>query len=174
MKIIFNGKNDKINECVKFINELFEDKNSEYISFWQEVESAPQFDYSTISSTAISEQLQNCNSSVTIRLYKPWWRFSKANAYVSGKYPNTLFLNKRKLYRNHESIVNTIFHECVHIADYGDNDEKVTFGHGNNSSKGKENTAPYWIGKLAGQYFLHQDDDDMELEKVELEDDLIE
>lgn len=169
MKVLFEGSNPKVSECVDFVNEVFD-----MDEFWQEVLSVKQFDYTDLTTVEIINRIRNCDSVVRVKLYKPFYIFSKANAYVTSKYPNTLFLNKRKLWRNHSSIINTIFHECVHISDYGDDDRLITFGHGDNSSRGKENSAPYWIGDLAGKYFSYEVDDVVEIEKIDLDENLIE
>jgi hypothetical protein len=169
LKVLFEGSNPKVSECVEFINEIFD-----IDEFWEDVLSVKQFEYTELTTVDIINRIRSCDSDVTIKLYRPFYRWSKANAYVTGKYPNTLFLNKRKLWRNHSSIVNTIFHECVHISDYGDDDSRITFGHGDNSSKGKENSAPYWIGELAGRYFSNEVDDLTEIEKMDLDENLIE
>jgi hypothetical protein len=45
------------------------------------------------------------------------------------------------------TIVGTLIHECVHALDCFS--PEFQLGHGDNSSVGKENFAPYWIGNLA-------------------------
>lgn len=74
-------------------------------------------------------------------------KYRKTFAYTDGRFPNTLFLNFKKLDREIEDIAATIIHESIHALD--DAEATYTFGHGNNSSAGKDNTAPYWIGNLA-------------------------
>ena len=169
MDIIYSGKNKKVIEASEFVNELFQ-----LDEFWDELGKVNQFDYSDLSTQEIVARIKNCTTSLNIRLYRPKWRWSKANAYVTAKYPNTLFLNSRKLWRSTSSLVNTIVHESVHIADYGDDDQKISFGHGSNSAKGKENSAPYWIGLKASDFFENTDDDLVEIEKIEIDNDLIE
>ncbi len=83
---------------------------------------------------------------VIIKLYKGSLG-SPTTAYVDDDYPNTVFLNSRKLDRDISEIVNTIVHECVHAVDAALTN--VSFGHGDNNWRGKGNSAPYWIGNLA-------------------------
>lgn len=58
-----------------------------------------------------------------------------------------IILNFKKLDPEIEDIAATIIDESIHTID--DAQETFTFGHGINSSVGKDNTAPYWFGNLA-------------------------
>ena len=69
-------------------------------------------------------------------------------------------------------MINTIVHECVHLADNNDNG-KTNFGHGDNKSKGKKNSAPDWIGTLAEQYYQNEMKEEIEIESVEIDERLI-
>ncbi|MGY3088411.1 hypothetical protein ACVWYF_001444 [Hymenobacter sp. UYAg731] len=77
-------------------------------------------------------------------------KYFKTQAYTDPGQPDTLFLNSRWLAQKTPpmaEIAATIIHECVHAADEAD--PVHDFGHGDNSSVGKQNTAPYWIGNYA-------------------------
>jgi len=82
---------------------------------------------------------------VTVQRYWPWYVWSKA---MASTMPNTtvIHLNARNLDRPTEDLIATLMHECVHILD---KEEGLSFGHGNNSSVGKSETAPYRIEKIA-------------------------
>ena len=85
---------------------------------------------------------------ITYEVYKPWWIFSRAIGYFDPAEPFTIHVNFYKLRKmSVHNVVANIVHEFVHVADH--QDDKHYFGHGSNYRKGKENTAPYWIGNLA-------------------------
>jgi hypothetical protein len=63
-------------------------------------------------------------------------------------------------------MVNTIVHEFVHNVDmFDDGRPGIGMGHGSNSSVGKQDSAPYWIGGLAGRY--HRAAQNLPVEVVE-------
>jgi hypothetical protein len=82
-----------------------------------------------------------------VKLYKSKNPWSKAYGYFSPAKPDHIFLNTRKLNRSKGSIVSSLIHEMIHYVD--DKNKNESYGHGDNSSLGKENTAPYWIDNLA-------------------------
>jgi hypothetical protein len=84
---------------------------------------------------------------LTVKLYKSKNPFSKAYGYFSPSKPDHIFLNTRKLNRSKGSIVSSLIHEMIHYVD--DKNKQESYGHGDNSPVGKENTAPYWIDNLA-------------------------
>lgn len=94
---------------------------------------------------------------VTVGTYTPFYWRSKARARFVPSRPYGVELSTRRLHRssdpklNNASLVGSIVHELVHAAD---NDCRFSFGHGNNKPQGKENTAPYKLGKLAKEYVL--------------------
>ncbi len=146
MKIIFNDNQPKIQEATDLANSVLGNP-----IFYTKIKEKDSFDLSTASPQIIADLIEKSNLEFTVDLFYPsGWRrikYRKTLAYTDRRYPNTLFLNLRKLKRSPESIAATIIHESIHALD----NEAVdyTFGHGNNSSKGKKDTAPYWIGNLA-------------------------
>jgi len=46
-------------------------------------------------------------------------------------------------------LVGTIIHEYIHVVD---NNVEASFAHGDNKPTGKENTAPYYIGRLGVEF----------------------
>ena len=165
MKIIYNGKIQKIIDAVGYVNDLFEDEN-----FWGEISENESFDFSIHTPSEISEFMKNKTDEVIIRLYRPRWpRHRRTNAYTDKKYPNTLFLNSKKIWRGIGSIVNTIVHEYVHSVDYTeDGSSRVDYGHGSQASSGKSNAAPYWIGDLAEKYFNTDYFEETQIESITL------
>jgi len=107
------------------------------------------FDNTKCSGDVIEALFRTHNTDqVKVVVYRPWWRWSKAIAYYSPKKPNQVNLNLYKIRRmNKHQICGTLMHEVTHLIDgkYWN----LSFGHGNNSSVGKQNTAPYWIGRMS-------------------------
>lgn len=61
----------------------------------------------------------------------------------------TLYVSNRPYHTDNSvgAIAGTLIHECIHALDCFS--PEIRLGHGDNSSVGKENSAPYWIGNLA-------------------------
>lgn len=139
----YSKKQDKVDRCIDLANELLKKQ-----SFYTKITNKKTpFDMATASPAYIARKLKSeRNHTVcTVRLYSK--RFSKALAFFDARYPGSIFINEAKLGRSDGSVVATIIHEWVHLVD--NNDPEESFGHGSNSSKGKQNTAPYWIDNLA-------------------------
>lgn len=167
MEVVYNGKNSKVLDCVDFINDLLKED-----LFFDSIDKSHSFTHTEYEPQAISQLIKNDDNKIFIKLYKSKNPFTKANAYVSPNYKNTLFLNTRKLWRKEEDMINTIVHECVHVVDYSENG-KIDFGHGDNYSKGKDNSAPYWIGNLAKTMYLVSLNSVVEIESHEIDEALI-
>jgi hypothetical protein len=149
MKIVFKDENVLVQEAV--------DKSNELLSgtvLFDHIRSKGSFDsrYTNTTSAIIADLIQTSKLEFIIELFYPTRlidkvRYRKTFAYTDGNFPNTLFLNLKKLNRSYEDIAGTIIHESIHAID----DEQLlySFGHGDNSPSGKDDTAPYWIGNEA-------------------------
>lgn len=140
MKITYTGNLEIIKDAIQ--DALFILRNEDFHILLQAKEN---FDNSNATGKDISRLIMECTIEATIELYKPvpippW---SRANAYTEPKEPTKIFLNKRKLNRSIESIAATIVHEFIHLIDFSS--DEFDFGHGDNDSSGKGETAPYWI-----------------------------
>lgn len=113
-------------------------------TFHQALSAITHFEYANATGEIISKLIKECTIKVEVKFYSK--RFTKANAYTKPKYPNSIFLNDRRLNRSVDSIAATLVHEYIHLLDYA-NDEYF-FGHAGNRSRGKENTAPYKIDHI--------------------------
>jgi hypothetical protein len=146
MKIIFNENISIVKVAIDKSLELL--KNP---SFYSAISAQSKFDLSTASPKIISDLILNSTLEFKVEIFYPSvlqaLKYRKTFAFTDGRFPNTLFLNFKKLDRASEDIAATIIHESIHALD--DSENNYTFGHGNNSPVGKENTAPYWIGNLA-------------------------
>lgn len=144
MRFFYKGEYEQIKIAVEDSNDLlfFED-------FYKEISSLEDFKCSKKSPKEIAEIIKNSKLEVEIKLYKPKWVFSKVNGYFVPQYPNQLFLNARKIWRDSDEILNTIIHEYIHALDYNNNNELIEFGHDCGIHEG---TAPYVIGNLAQEF----------------------
>lgn len=122
----------KVNECA---NKIVNDKE-----FQAELLAKEKFDYSGDSGEVVLGKL--LNHKCVIRTYKtksPWTRVV-ATTYRSNK--TDLYLNRRKS-RTIAQWSGTSIHECSHNFGYS---------HGDNSSAGKQQSVPYWIGYAAERH----------------------
>lgn len=121
-----------VNECA---NKVVNDKE-----FQEELKSVERFDFSNASGETVLNKL--LNHKCVIQSYKTKNPFSKvlATTYINNK--TDVYLNMRK-YQTIEAWSGTSIHECSH--NFG-------FSHGNNSSAGKQNSVPYFIGFLGQRH----------------------
>lgn len=102
------------------------------------VHEAPSFDYTEDNGKQVFSKLTSARCE--LNLQKTKWPWSSAIAwYKNGK----VYFNSRKLNRSLKSMVNSFFHECLHL---------VGYSHGDNYSKNKEDAVNYRVGKLAENY----------------------
>jgi hypothetical protein len=146
MKIIFTEDIREVAQATEMSNQLLNEPE-----FYRQIESHQKFDDSNISPAVIAGLMKDSTLEFKIEIFHPQFldaiKYRKTFAYTDGNFPNTLFLNAKKLDREVEDIAATIIHEAIHALD--EELEDYNFGHGNNKAKGKDNTAPYWIGHLA-------------------------
>ncbi len=145
-RINYDGSIQVISDAIQDANFILDSEE-----FHDALASKFAFDNSNASGKAISDLIRASSIEGIVETYKPLpippW--SRANAYTKPSDPKTIFLNRRKLNRSIESIAATLVHEYIHLVDYANS--QYEFGHGDNSSADKENTAPYWIDILAYQ-----------------------
>lgn len=104
------------------------------------------FDMSTANSNYLASEFTKYVKTTDIHVKVYYKRFSKALAYFDSMYPKDININGSKLNRTEGSIVGTFYHEAAHMFDH--DDKNHTFGHGDNSSVGKQNTFPYKVGGI--------------------------
>jgi hypothetical protein len=148
MRIIYIGEHSVVKDAVADANRVLRDE-----AFLNQIASHSNFDMSTVLPAAIADLIRSSTLDFVIKLFSPHGidalRYRNTFAYTDDKMPNTLFLNEKKLNREVADVAATIIHEGIHALDEADTNHR--FGHGNNSPRGKENTAPYWIGNRAYQ-----------------------
>jgi hypothetical protein len=141
MRVEFDGMWDVVVEATSQANLLLTKGE-----FYERIRACPRFDLTKALPRDIADLMERCTVRLTVQLYKSRSPWSRALGYEDARFPNVVFLNTRKLNRSVASIVGTIIHESVHVADAH---SPLDFGHGGNSSAEKDTTAPYWIGNLA-------------------------
>tara|TARA_R110002096_G_scaffold225047_1_gene414332 strand:- start:684 stop:1157 length:474 start_codon:yes stop_codon:yes gene_type:complete len=148
-------KDKRIIDAVKAANIIFRDSE-----FLQLIGNHEGFDMSTTPSAQIAFYLETTLEldCIEVKLFRPKWPWSKVYAMFKSREPRSIYLSSRRLNRDEDafgnmcSIVGSIAHEYVHLVD--NRLSKHSFGHGNNDSRGKGNTAPYRIGELA-KWFIY-------------------
>ena len=141
IRVHYSGNRANVTDAVTVANAILADPQ-----FYDAILLHQSFTLTNATPAEVAEVLRNCDSALEVRLYKPANPFSRAYGKELPSFPDLVFLNTRKLNRSTPSIVGTIVHEAVHAADAVSD---VDFSHGDNSPRGKQNTAPYWIGNLA-------------------------
>jgi hypothetical protein len=109
--------------------------------FWAEVEVYPKFTFTSDDSKLVSARLRHLPAH-EVKLYMTKNPLSSAIAYVVPSRPHEVNLNTRKHPREMSAMVATITHEYSH----------PEYGHGDNSPKGKEDSVPYAIGRIAQKH----------------------
>ena len=107
--------------------------------FLKEVGAHKQFDYTKLTSPEVEKQLRTYKPIILSSYSK---RFTKAIAYRNTG-DNVVYFNTYKNPRGMKEMVNTCIHEWAHVQD---------FGHGGNSSVGKDNSVNYGVGLIAEKY----------------------
>ena len=140
MRINYKGNYSQITTAVEDANDVL---NSE--EFYTLITQHGDFNCSDFSSEKIANIIKNSKLEVEVKIYKPRLRYRKVLGYFVKNRPNNIFLNSRKIYRDTNSITNTIVHEYIHAVD-NSNKSEIQFGHNCGSF---DNTAPYIIGSYA-------------------------
>ena len=147
--------NSNLDHAVRWCNlVLFNSDSEEWHEFLSAIESKGKFDMATCNADHIAKKIiffKNSDQQMNVKLYKSKNPWSKAYGYYTAARPFDININTRKMNRSIESFIATLVHECCHLIDHLDTVHN--FGHGDNSSVGKQDTAPYWIGNAAAKLF---------------------
>lgn len=99
-----------------------------------------KFDESEDTPDMIKAKIRN-GFEVFITTYKPSiWKGGKWSSVVGYHSDGVIYLNTYYINRPDCEVINTLVHEPMHTLGYG---------HGDNSSVGKDGTVPYWMGDRA-------------------------
>ena len=150
----YDGNNEKIIEAVKAAND-----GDLAIHVVDAIKESLQFDMTIADNDYIADAIRSFlpNNDIYINVYYPKWRYSKAIGYFAPSNPTTININGYKLNRSIASFVGNFWHELVHMI--SNQDREFDFDHGSNNPSGKENTAPYAIGRIASEYIDYSADE---------------
>jgi hypothetical protein len=154
MDVTFDGHNAHVRLAVEQANGVL--KNPKFLD---SIAAHPKFDMCDAPPTVIAGLIRTSALAFQIKLFRPRSlidriRYRKTFAYMDRRFPATLFLNEKKLDREVADVAATIVHESIHGLD--NTESRYSFGHGDDSPNGKENTAPYWIGTRAYEFLTHR------------------
>ncbi len=142
IKIVYNGYHRNLRLAINNVNNLLQ---QEY--FYQGIMRHDSFDMCNVTPRQLAGLMRISDMRMTIDLYYSLLPFSKAVTYDDTADPTIIHLNKWNLNRSVESLCNTLMHQCIHAVNALF--PQFSFGHGDNSTAGKENTAPFWIAAMA-------------------------
>jgi hypothetical protein len=119
----------------------------------KDVKFDPLFTSKTLTMPILVDVIKSIEVTINVKQYKGK---PKVYGYYSGKYPDDINVNINSLKnRTVESVAGTALHEGLHFIDRKCID--YNFGHGDNSSVGKQNTVPYLVGNLFKNYLTRLD-----------------
>jgi hypothetical protein len=109
--------------------------------FLSDISSVKSFDYSKDNGSDVASFIVN-SKPIEVKLFTKY--LSKVVAVTYPSKPET-YLNTKKNPRSLPGMANTLLHEMTHVA----NESGKYYTHGSNSSSGKDNSIPYYVGNLA-------------------------
>ena len=125
--------------------------------FWDGIRAHGPFDFAMIDAAEITRRLQAEAHTIRVVLWKP--RLSRRSFYqntvavTNPGEPFVLHYHAAFLGNSVGQKINTIVHEFIHNVDDHDGQPGEQMGHGDNDWRGKENSAPYWIGEYAQRFY---------------------
>lgn len=146
--IYYRGNNQKVIEAVRLANLILQDDSELYAR----IIARESFHNTKATPAAIAKSMKTVfKTEVTeVRLYWSWW-WSSAIGYFDAKKPNQVNTSKRYVNRKSTDVfelASHFVHEFVHKVDYHDADR--VFGHAFRHHSKRHESAPYWIGYMAG------------------------
>lgn len=138
-KVVFTADSslDYIHEVVRISNCVISNED-----FLKEVEAFPKYDYTDKTSKQVADSLRNPKPVIvsTYRTKNPW---SSVIATTYSSDPTTIYFNTRRNPREMPSMVNTSFHEMLHLQGWS---------HGDNYEYGKEKSVNHMVGTISEKY----------------------
>ena len=142
IQIQYEGYDSTIQTAVSNVNVLLQSSD-----FYEAIRRHKRFDLANVPPAWIADLLEASDITMHIDFYFSIHPFSKSMTVDNPKNPTIIYLNRWSLGRSLDGLCNALVHQCIHAVNA--NFQQYSFGHGNNSTEGKENTAPYWIADLA-------------------------
>ena len=143
----YKGNRSDLKEAVEIANIIL---SHGYIQVW--LSGRESYDYTYLTPKQIMRhyelKIEPCRV-IAKNMWQPWYR--KTRAVFKG---DLITINTKKI-RSIESLVGTLIHEHSH---YTNHYWTLTMGanklwhHGDNSPVGKENSVPYYLGRMAKKF----------------------
>lgn len=152
----YDGDNVKLNSAVALANDY------ELLNYvYEQIKSANRYDYSDAPVTYIAKKyyefMRIC--AITVKVYYPKYRWSKAMGYYSAANPRVININGYKLTSiDLEQLVSLFYHESCHAWNASDDKYSVHHGIGGNANnpKGKEKSMMYSVNRYVYEYFNYK------------------
>lgn len=155
MRFSYDNTNVGLKMAIEFCDSLAENSD-----FWDKIAQQGTFDFTEVSAQQISQTLRSCPNIVDVLHWYPGFvrsngLYRRTTAITKFKQPYTILYHTRFLSNSVAQKVNTLAHEFVHNVDYhADGSNRIDYGHGDQVSVGKGNSAPYAIGKIAENFYI--------------------
>lgn len=117
MKITNLTKDENLKQAIAIVIKHYKDDE-----FLKQVRAIDFFNHTTDSGFEVARKIQTFDGTITLKMYRPWNPWTKANAYRSG---NVIYFNDRKSFNVIDYAV-TIYHEFCHVLGYGHKTNYVT------------------------------------------------
>ena len=140
----------QLSEAVIMTNDLLQ-----HDAFYEQIAQHPGFDMANVSPETIAMLMHETLIKMHVDLYYALNSVLNIDGYDDPVNPSAIHLNIWKINRDPASICNSMINACVHAVNAYN--WQYSFGHGDISPVGKENTAPYWIGALAQRMVSGED-----------------
>lgn len=145
----YHGYDKKLNVAVNLAN------NYELLNYvYGEILRSPKYDYSDAPNSYVASKYFEFMRlvDINVKVYFPFYRWSRAMGYFSALEPRKININGYMLNKmTYEQIVSLLYHESAHA--WNESDTKYNVHHGDNSPIGKENTMMYSINRYVYEFF---------------------
>ena len=117
MKIINETNNENLRQALALVLKHYKDD-----AFLRVIKEIDSFNHTKDCGIEVAHKIQTFDGVITLKTYRPWYPWTKANAYRSG---NAIYFNDRKSFDVIDYAV-TIYHEFLHVLGYGHKTNYVT------------------------------------------------
>lgn len=135
MKIINETNNENLRQALALVLKHYKDD-----AFLKAIKEIDSFNHTEDVGIIVAHKIQTFNKTITIKMYRPWYRWTKANAYAKD---GVIYFNQ---YKNFPVIdrCETLIHEVTHLLGYKHRTNYVT--------KYNLLTVPYRVSNLFSGY----------------------
>lgn len=135
MKIINQTKDDNVRKACEIVINHFKDD-----AFLKRVKEIDSFNYTNDPGIVVAHRIQCFNGEITIRSYRPWFRWTKAIGYEKN---GVIYINEYIKLPVLDRVEN-LYHEIIHSVGYSHK--------GNYVNEFNLQTAPYLVANMFKNY----------------------